>query len=81
MKPKRTLPGSAPIGDPETVAEKLVAEIRSVGPAHMALYMTIGAADHAKVLRSIERFGTEVVPLIERALGPLAEISGPTAGE
>lgn len=63
-----------PIGDPETVAEKLVAEIGSLRPTHLALYMTIGATEHTKVLRSIERFGDEVIPLIERALGPLAEI-------
>ncbi len=70
-----------PIGDPHTVAEKLVDEIRSVGPSHIALYMTIGAADHAQVLRSIERFGAEVVPLVERALGPLAGVNVPIAAE
>ncbi len=70
-----------PIGDPATVAEKLVEEIRAVGPSHIALYMTIGAADHAQVLRSIERFGSEVVPLIERELGPLAGVNVPAAAE
>jgi alkanesulfonate monooxygenase SsuD/methylene tetrahydromethanopterin reductase-like flavin-dependent oxidoreductase (luciferase family) len=68
-----------PIGDPETVAEKLVAEIRAVGPSHIALYMTIGAVDHGQVMRSIERFGSEVVPLIERELGPLCGVNGPAA--
>jgi alkanesulfonate monooxygenase SsuD/methylene tetrahydromethanopterin reductase-like flavin-dependent oxidoreductase (luciferase family) len=62
-----------PIGDPETVAEKLAAEIGAVGPSHIALYMSIGAADHGQVMRSIERFGGEVVPLLEQELGPLAD--------
>lgn len=70
-----------PIGDPETVAEKLAAEIRAVGPSHIALYMTIGAVDHGQVMRSIERFGAEVVPLLEREIGPLAGINGPVVAE
>jgi alkanesulfonate monooxygenase SsuD/methylene tetrahydromethanopterin reductase-like flavin-dependent oxidoreductase (luciferase family) len=69
-----------PIGDPETVAEKLVGEIRDVGPTHIALYMTIGAVDHAQAMRSIERFGKEVVPLVEREIGPLARANTPAAG-
>ena len=63
-----------PIGDPHLVAEKLVKEMRAVRPTHIALYMTIGAVDHRLALRSIERFGSEVVPLIERELGSLAAV-------
>lgn len=70
-----------PIGDPQTVAEKLIAEIRSVRPAHIALYMTIGAADHEQVMRSIDRFGHEVVPLIEKELGSLGGVNIPAAAE
>jgi alkanesulfonate monooxygenase SsuD/methylene tetrahydromethanopterin reductase-like flavin-dependent oxidoreductase (luciferase family) len=70
-----------PIGDPETVAGKLAAEIRAVGPSHIALYMTIGAVEHGQAMRSIERFGAEVVPLVERALGPIADINAPAAAE
>jgi alkanesulfonate monooxygenase SsuD/methylene tetrahydromethanopterin reductase-like flavin-dependent oxidoreductase (luciferase family) len=70
-----------PIGDPQTVAEKLVEEIRGAGPTHIALYMTIGATDHAQALRSIERFGSEVVPLIERELGPLAGVNVPVVAK
>lgn len=68
-----------PIGDAQTVAEKLIEEIQSVGANHIALYMTIGATDHARVLRSIERFGAEVIPLIEREVGPLSGVNLPTA--
>lgn len=68
-----------PIGDAETVAEKLVDEIEQVGSNHIALYMSIGDADHEAVMRSIERFGGEVVPMIEKALGPLAGIGQPAS--
>ena len=63
-----------PIGDAETVAEKLAAEITAVTPAHMGLYMTMGSTPHKAAMRSIERFGTDVLPLLEKALGPLASI-------
>jgi len=39
--------------------------------------MTIGATDHACVLRSIERFGAEVITLIEREIGPLSGVNLP----
>jgi alkanesulfonate monooxygenase SsuD/methylene tetrahydromethanopterin reductase-like flavin-dependent oxidoreductase (luciferase family) len=80
MSPEDIAAGN-PIGDPETVAGKLVEEIRSVGPSHIALYMTVGAVDHAQAMRSIERFGAEVVPLVERAVGPLAGVNVPAAAE
>lgn len=61
-----------PIGDAETVAEKLVAEIEAVRPIHTALYMTMGDTPHESAMRSIERFGDTVMPLIEKSVGPLA---------
>ncbi|MBO6784824.1 MAG: LLM class flavin-dependent oxidoreductase, partial [Alphaproteobacteria bacterium] len=66
-----------PIGDAETVAEKLVEEIEQVRPVHTALYMTMGDTPHESALRSIERFGDTVVPLIEKAVGPLVTAGTP----
>ncbi len=63
-----------PIGDAEMVAEKLAAEIEAVTPHHMGLYMTMGATPHKSAMRSIERFGADVLPLLEKKLGPLAAI-------
>ena len=60
-----------PIGDPETVAERLVEEIQKVRSSHIALYMTIGDTDHEAVMRSIRRFGRDVIPLIEKSVGPI----------
>jgi alkanesulfonate monooxygenase SsuD/methylene tetrahydromethanopterin reductase-like flavin-dependent oxidoreductase (luciferase family) len=71
MSPEDIAAGN-PIGDPHRVAERLVAEILGARPSHIALYMTIGAVDHRQALRSIERFGAEVVPLVEREVGPIA---------
>jgi alkanesulfonate monooxygenase SsuD/methylene tetrahydromethanopterin reductase-like flavin-dependent oxidoreductase (luciferase family) len=68
-----------PIGDPETVAEKLANEIRAVDPAHIGLYMAIGASPHPGVMRSIERFGSDVLPRLEKAFGSLERIGPPAA--
>jgi alkanesulfonate monooxygenase SsuD/methylene tetrahydromethanopterin reductase-like flavin-dependent oxidoreductase (luciferase family) len=66
-----------PIGSVEKVAECLVDEITRVGSAHIALFMTIGRADHEVVMKSIRRFGDEVVPLIEKSVGPLGGVNIP----
>ena len=66
-----------PIGDAETVAAKLVEEIEQVRPIHTALYMTMGDTPHESAMRSIETFGDKVIPLIEKAVGPLATAGTP----
>ena len=58
-----------PIGDPETVAERIVEEARRVNAFHMNLYMHIGSYPLQKSMRSIERFAIEVMPLVEKELG------------
>jgi alkanesulfonate monooxygenase SsuD/methylene tetrahydromethanopterin reductase-like flavin-dependent oxidoreductase (luciferase family) len=56
------------IGDVETVAARIVDEVRRVGTFHSTVYMHIGDFPLAKALRSIERFGTEVIPAVRKAL-------------
>ena len=66
------------VGDPDTVAERMAGLIRAAEPVHMLLQFQAGDSSLAMALRSIERFAGEVVPRLERALGPLANI-GPRA--
>ena len=56
------------IGDAETCAEKIVDEIRRARLSHYACLIGVGAMGQAKVLRSLERIGAEVIPLVEKAL-------------
>jgi alkanesulfonate monooxygenase SsuD/methylene tetrahydromethanopterin reductase-like flavin-dependent oxidoreductase (luciferase family) len=58
------------IGDVETVAEKLVGEIRATDPAHLCFSFKVGATPHRAALRSMELMIGEVRPRVERALGP-----------
>jgi alkanesulfonate monooxygenase SsuD/methylene tetrahydromethanopterin reductase-like flavin-dependent oxidoreductase (luciferase family) len=60
------------IGDVETVAEKLVGEIRATHPVHMCFSFKVGATPHKAAMRSMELMISEVRPRVERLLGPTA---------
>ena len=57
------------IGDVETVAEKLVGEIRATHLVHICFSFKVGATPHKAAMRSMELMMNEVRPLVERALG------------
>jgi len=57
------------IGDVETVAEKLVAEIHATHPVHVCFSFKVGNTPHAAAMRSMELMIGEVKPLVEQALG------------
>ena len=63
------------IGDVETCIARGVEEIRRTGVDHIALYFQVGDYPHRKSMRSLERFITEVVPGIEKELGPLGALT------
>jgi alkanesulfonate monooxygenase SsuD/methylene tetrahydromethanopterin reductase-like flavin-dependent oxidoreductase (luciferase family) len=56
------------IGDVETVAEKLTAEIRAAKPVHMCFSFKVGSTPHKAAMRSMELMMTEVKPRVEKAL-------------
>jgi len=58
------------IGDPETVAEKLVAEIRAGRPVHVCFSFKVGNTPHKSAMRSMELMMSKVKPMVEKALGP-----------
>jgi alkanesulfonate monooxygenase SsuD/methylene tetrahydromethanopterin reductase-like flavin-dependent oxidoreductase (luciferase family) len=57
------------IGDIETVAEKLVAEIEATRPVHMCFSFKVGNTPHQAAMRSMELLIGEVRPRVEKALG------------
>lgn len=59
------------VGDAETCAEKLVDEIRRVRTSHIAMFFQVGRFPNVQAMRSLDRFASEVVPLIEKEIGPL----------
>ena len=60
------------IGDVETVAEKLVAEIRATQPVHVCFSFKVGNTPHKAAMRSMELMMSEVKPRVEKALAKVA---------
>ncbi len=61
--------GPLNVGSPEQVAEKIVAIHELFRPQRYLGHMSIGAVEHAAVMRAIELFGTKVAPLVRAAVG------------
>ena len=67
--PLETIYDNLLIGDSETVAEKLVAEIHATRPVHVCFSFKVGNTPHKAAMRSMELMIGEVKPLVEKALG------------
>ena len=57
-----------PVGDAETVAARLVADIKPSGASHVMLNIRTGASTMDQARRTIETFARDIRPAIERAL-------------
>jgi len=62
------------VGDAETCAEKLTAELTALQPVHVSCFMGLPAMEQSRTLRSMEQFGTKVMPALEQRFGSLAKI-------
>lgn len=63
-----TIKASVPIGPAEVVAERLLNEIQSVGITDLSCFTWPAGMESSAVLRSMERFGSSVLPLIRKGL-------------
>ncbi|QND47849.1 LLM class flavin-dependent oxidoreductase [Rhizobium lusitanum] len=63
--------GALFVGDPETVAEKIVAHHKLFKNDRFLLQMAIGTMPHDQIMRGIELYGTKVAPLVRKALTEL----------
>jgi probable LLM family oxidoreductase len=62
----RSQRGALFVGDPETVAEKIVAQHKLFGNDRFLLQMAIGEMPHARIMKAIELYGTRVAPIVRR---------------
>src|SRR6266436_4535414 len=61
--------GALLVGDPETVAEKILRVNESLGGiSRITFQMSVAALPHAKLMHAIELLGTRVAPLVRTAL-------------
>ncbi len=65
----RTLRGANFIGSPQEVIEKILFQHEIFHHERFLMQMTVGSIPHAKIMRSIELFGTVVAPAVRAAVG------------
>ena len=56
------------VGAPDTVAEKIVRVARDLGLSRFDMKYSAGTLPHANLMRSIELYGTKVIPLVREEL-------------
>ena len=66
--PLETIHDDLLIGDVDTIAEKLVAEIRAARPVHVCFSFKVGDTPHKAAMRSMELMIGDVKPKVEKAL-------------
>jgi alkanesulfonate monooxygenase SsuD/methylene tetrahydromethanopterin reductase-like flavin-dependent oxidoreductase (luciferase family) len=60
--------GALYVGSPETVAAKIVATVKALGLSRFDLKYSNGTLPHDLVMKSIELYGTKVVPMVRDRL-------------
>lgn len=60
----RSFEGALYVGDPETVAQKIIHLRKEVGITRFMLHVPLGTMPHHEVMKSIELLGTEVAPRV-----------------
>ena len=60
--------GALVVGSPEEVVEKILFEHELFGHQRFMAQISVGTMPHAKVMRAIELFGTEVAPAVRKEL-------------
>ncbi len=73
--------GALVVGSPEEVTEKILFEHELFDHQRFMAQISVGAMPHEKVMRAIERFGTEVAPAIRKEIARRSSASaeGPPA--
>lgn len=64
----RSFEGALYVGDPETVARKIIHLRKKVGITRFMLHVPVGSMPHEQVLRAIELFGSEAAPLVREEI-------------
>ena len=57
------------IGTASEVIERIIAEAQALSLSHLSCFMRLADMPHDVAMRSIESFGTEVIPAVQRAMG------------
>jgi alkanesulfonate monooxygenase SsuD/methylene tetrahydromethanopterin reductase-like flavin-dependent oxidoreductase (luciferase family) len=65
--------GALLVGDPDSVAEKILSENEALGGiSRMTILLNGGMIPHSKTMHAIELLGTQVAPIVKKELVPVA---------
>lgn len=64
----RSFEGALYVGDPKTVAEKIIHLRKNVGITRFMLHVSVGTMPHEDVMRAIELLGKEVAPIVREEI-------------
>ncbi|WP_100407454.1 LLM class flavin-dependent oxidoreductase [Bacillus solitudinis] len=64
----RSFDGALYVGDPNTVAEKIIHLRKNVGITRFMLHVPVGSMPHDDVMKAIELLGTEVAPKVREEI-------------
>ena len=60
--------GSLYVGSPQTVARKIAATVQALAVSRFDMKYSAGPLSHEKMMRSIELYGSKVIPLVREML-------------
>jgi alkanesulfonate monooxygenase SsuD/methylene tetrahydromethanopterin reductase-like flavin-dependent oxidoreductase (luciferase family) len=60
--------GSLYVGSPETVAKKIAKTVKALGVSRFDMKYSSGPLPHEKLMRSVELYGTKVIPMVRDML-------------
>jgi alkanesulfonate monooxygenase SsuD/methylene tetrahydromethanopterin reductase-like flavin-dependent oxidoreductase (luciferase family) len=60
--------GALHVGSPETVARKIAGTLGALGAARFDMKYSSGTLGHDKLMKSIELYGTRVIPMVRDLL-------------
>jgi len=69
------------VGSAEEVADRIVKDLRRLNPTHYACNFQFGCMPLNRARRSMERFVSDVLPLVEKEVGPLDNIGEERLGK
>ena len=64
----RSASGALYVGDPETVAQKIIHFCKEVGVRRFMIHTPVGSMPHDQVMKSIELYGKEVAPRVREEM-------------
>ena len=61
-------PGALYVGSPETVAQKIAANLTILSASRFDLKYGMGGLSHERLMKNIELYGMEVIPRVQKLL-------------